>query len=126
MISVASAQDAVTAAVPGGDLNAMLMSALPFVLVFLVFYLVLVRPQMQAAKKHASLVSDLKKGDVVVIDGGLIGEIQSVAGSFVYLRIAEAVVVSVAREAVRTTLSGDAAKDWEAKPAKHAEISKKR
>ncbi len=114
MISVVWAQDAVNAA-PANDFGAIVMSAFPFILVFAVFYFVLLRPQMQAAKKHAALIEGLKKGDVVVTDGGLIGEIQALKEAVVHIRVAEGTVVSIAREAVRTTLTGDVAKGWEAK-----------
>ena len=114
MISVAWAQDA---AVQGSSAASAVMSVVPFLLVFAVFYFFVMRPQMTAAKKHAELLAALKKGDVVVTDGGLIGEISSVKDKFVHVKIAEGMVVTVAREAVRATLAGDAAKGWEAKAA---------
>ena len=122
MISVAYAQDAAAAA---GGLPAILTSALPFLLVFAVFYFVLLRPQMQNAKKHAQLVAGLKKGDVVVTDGGLIGEVQSLKDAMVLVRVAEGVSVTVAREAVRATLSGEAAKGWESKATKEPAVKKR-
>ncbi len=112
MISVAYAQDAATAATAGG-LPAIISSALPFILVFAVFYFVLLRPQMQTAKKHAAMVAALKKGDVIVTDGGLIGEIHAIKDAMVLMRVAEGVVLTVAREAIRSTLSGEALKTWE-------------
>ncbi len=122
MLTLAHAQDAATAAT--GGLPAIIGSALPFILVFAVFYFLLLRPQMQTAKKHAAMISALKKGDVVVTDGGLIGEIAALKDAVVHVRAAEGVVLAVAREAVRNVLTGDAAKGWEAaaKPA----IAKKR
>lgn len=125
MISVAYAQDAAVAA---GGLPAILSSALPFILVFAVFYFVLLRPQMQNAKKHAAMVAGLKKGDVIVTDGGLIGEIHGLKDALVHIRVSEGVVLTVAREAVRSTLSGDAAKAWEsaAKATKSAEPTTKK
>ena len=126
MISVAYAQDAAAAFTAGG-LPAILSSALPFILVFAVFYFVLLRPQMQTAKKHAEMVAGLKKGDVIVTDGGLIGEIQSIKDALVQMRVAEGVVLTVAREAVRSTLAGEAAKAWEAAAKAKAEpVTKKR
>lgn len=127
MISVAYAQDA-AAAVTSGGLPAILSSALPFILVFAVFYFVLLRPQMQNAKKHAEMVAGLKKGDIIVTDGGLIGEVQGIKDALVHMRVAEGVVLTVAREAIRSTLSGDAAKAWEeaAKAAKAEPVTKKR
>ncbi len=126
MISVAYAQEAATAT--AGGLPAILSSALPFILVFAVFYFVLLRPQMQTAKKHAEMIAALKKGDVIVTDGGLIGEIQNIKDAMVQMRVAEGVVLTVAREAIRTTLTGDAAKAWEgaSKATKSEPASKKR
>lgn len=115
MISAVWAQETAAAVAPANDFGAIIMSAFPFILVFAVFYFVLLRPQMQASKKHAALLAELKKGDVVVTDGGLIGEISALKESLVHLRLADGVVVTVAREAVRTTLTGDVAKGWEAK-----------
>ncbi|PZP39155.1 MAG: preprotein translocase subunit YajC [Pseudomonas fluorescens] len=115
MISVAYAQDAAATA---GGLPAIVMSALPFLLVFAVFYFVLLRPQITAAKKHAALLAALKKGDVVLTDGGLIGEVSSLKDAFAHVRLADGVTVTVAREAVRSILEGDAAKGWEAKSSK--------
>lgn len=117
MISTAWAQDAI--AQSNGAASA-IMSAVPFILVFAVFYFFVMRPQMQAAKKHADLVSALKKGDVVVTDGGLIGEVAALKDAFVHVKLGEGMVVTVAREAVRSTLSAEAAKGWEAKAATEA------
>lgn len=114
MISTAWAQ---TAAAPAGDMSSVLMSALPFLLVFGVFYFFVMRPQMTAAKKHADLVGGLKKGDVVLTDGGLVGEIVTVKDNLAHVRVTEGVVMTIAKEAVRATLVGDAAKGWEAKGA---------
>lgn len=126
MISVAYAQDAVAAT--AGGLPAILSSALPFILVFAVFYFVLLRPQMQSAKKHAQMVAGLKKGDVIVTDGGLVGEIHAIKDALVQMLVADGVVLTVAREAIRSTLSGDAAKAWEgvSKASKAEPAPKKR
>jgi preprotein translocase subunit YajC len=118
MISTAWAQGTVAA---GTDINSAIMGAVPFILVFAIFYFFVMRPQMTAAKKHSALVAGLKKGDVVVTDGGLIGEISSIKENLVHVRLGGDTVVTFAREAVRTTLVGEAAKGWEAK----AEAKKK-
>lgn len=116
MISTAWAQG-VTAA-PAGDMASVAMSALPFLLVFAVFYFFVMKPQMTAAKKHSELVAGLKKGDAVVTDGGVVGEITAVKDHFVHVKTGEGVVLTFAKEAVRGTLTGDAAKGWEAKASK--------
>ena len=122
MISTVWAQDA---AVGSANVSNALMSALPFVLVFAVFYFFVMRPQILASKKHAALLEGLKKGDVVVTDGGLIGEVASLKEGMVQVRVADSVILTVAREAVRATLTGDAAKDWE-KAGKSSDVGKKK
>jgi preprotein translocase subunit YajC len=121
MISTAWAQDA--AMLPANDMNSVLMSALPFLLVFAVFYFFVMRPQMTAAKKHNDLVSGLKRGDVILTDGGVIGEIVTVKDHLAHVRVADGVVMTIAKEGVRSTLVGDAAKGWE---AKGSDVAKKR
>ena len=124
MISIAHAQEAATAAT--GNLPAIIGSALPFILVFAVFYFLLLRPQMQTAKKHAEMIAGLKKGDVVVTDGGLIGEITAQKDAIVHIRAAEGVVLAVAKEAVRNVLTGDAARGWDAPASAKPAAVKKR
>jgi preprotein translocase subunit YajC len=111
MISLAWAQDAAGAAAPANDMGALLMSALPFILVFAVFYFVLLRPQMQQGKAHAALLKDLKKGDVVVTDGGMTGEVSAIKDAFVQVKVGPGTVVTLAKEAVKSVLSGEVAKD---------------
>lgn len=118
MISVAWAQDAAAAANPT---VAMLFSYLPLVFIFVIFYMLIIRPQNQAAKAHAALLAALKKGDSVQTQGGLIGTVDSLADDVVSLRIAADVVVKVARVAVMRVLTETpAAKPMTAKPAKGA------
>jgi len=91
-ISNAYAQDA---AASGG-----LLSFLPLVIIFAVFYFMLIRPQMKRSKEHKQLVSQLGKGDEVVTNGGLLGRITAVSESFVTLEVANQVQVKVQRQAV--------------------------
>ncbi|NBT56960.1 MAG: preprotein translocase subunit YajC, partial [Betaproteobacteria bacterium] len=69
-ISSAFAQ---TAPAAGGDLQSTLMSMLPLALMFVVLYLVMIRPQMKKQKEHAAMIAALAKGDEVVTGGGLLG-----------------------------------------------------
>ena len=95
-ISSAYAQDA---APTGG-----LMSFLPLIVIFAVFYFMLIRPQMKRSKEHRQLVSQLGKGDEVVTNGGVLGRITDVSESFVTLEIAENVKISVQRQAVANVM----------------------
>lgn len=91
-ISNAYAQDA---AAGGG-----LMSFLPLIVIFAVFYFMLIRPQMKRSKEHRQLVSQLSKGDEVVTNGGLLGRITEVSESFITLEVADKVQVRVQRQAI--------------------------
>lgn len=110
--STAWAQDA-AAATGSAGIAGMAFSYMPILLIFVIFYFLIIRPQGQAAKQHAALLAALKRGDVVLTDGGLVGEITHVSEGFVQVRLNHDNVVSVARPAIRKVLTGDAAKGWE-------------
>jgi len=95
-ISSAYAQDAA----PSGGL----MSFLPLIVIFAVFYFMLIRPQMKRSKEHRQLVSQLGKGDEVVTNGGLLGRITDVSESFVTLEIADNVKIKLQRQAVTNVM----------------------
>ena len=96
-ISNAYAQDAATS--PGG-----LMSFLPLVVIFAVFYFMLIRPQMKRSKEHKQLVSQLGKGDEVITNGGLLGKIIDVSDSFVTLELADNLQIKLQRQAVANVM----------------------
>ena len=77
-----------------------LMSFLPLVFIFVVFYFLLIRPQTKKAKEHKKMVEGLAKGDEVVTNGGLLGRISKVGDNFIELDISEGVTVKVQRNAV--------------------------
>ncbi len=77
-----------------------LMSFLPLIFIFIVFYFLLIRPQSKKAKEHRQMVEALSKGDEVVTNGGLLGKITRVGDSFVDLEVAEGVTLRVQRHAV--------------------------
>ena len=97
LIASAYAQDAAPA---GGGL----MGFLPLILIFVVFYFMLIRPQMKRAKEHRRLVSALEKGDEVVTNGGLLGKITNVSDSFVTLELADNVEIKLQRHAVASVM----------------------
>ena len=80
----------------GGDMGT-LMSFLPMILIFGVFYFLLIRPQQQKAKEHKALLENLKKGDSVITTGGIYGRVSGIQDQVVTLEIAEKVKVRVAR-----------------------------
>jgi preprotein translocase subunit YajC len=83
------------------------MSILPLVLIFVVMYFLVIRPQSKKAKEHQNMIGSLKKGDRVVMNGGLIGTILKVSEGELELSIAPSTNVSVARQMVSALLSAD-------------------
>lgn len=79
---------------------------LPLVLIFGVFYFFMIRPQMRKAKEHRSMVEALKRGDRVLTNGGIIGQVTKVAdNNEVQVEIAEGVKVRVQKMAISQVLS---------------------
>jgi preprotein translocase subunit YajC len=84
----------------------MLGGFIPMILIFVIFYVVLMLPMQKQRKALAAMIENLKKGDKVVTSGGLFGEVTSVEGPTVLLRIADNVRVRVAKSAI-TGLEGE-------------------
>jgi len=82
---------------------------LPFVLIFGLFFLLIVRPQQQREKKHKAMLEALKKGDVIVTTGGLHGRIEGTSDDdkVLQVRIAEGVKVDISRTAVSFVKKGN-------------------
>jgi len=96
-ISQAYAQTAPAAA---GGAESSLMSLLPLVLMFVVLYFIMIRPQMKRQKEHKAMIEALAKGDEVITSGGLIGRIAKLGESYMHIEIAGGVEVQVQRSAV--------------------------
>jgi preprotein translocase subunit YajC len=96
-ISSAFAQ---TAPAAGGDMQSSLMSMLPLVLMFVVLYFVMIRPQMKKQKEHRTMVEALAKGDEVVTAGGMLGKVTKLGDNFLGVEIANGVEVQLQRSAV--------------------------
>ena len=86
-------------AAPGGTPPA-LMQFMPLVLIFVVFYFLLIRPQQQKAKEHRTLLANLKRNDDVITSGGLYGKIMALTDKVVTLEIAPNVRVRLDRQQV--------------------------
>jgi preprotein translocase subunit YajC len=95
-IASAYAQDA---AQSGG-----LMQFLPLIIIFIIFYFLLIRPQMKRSKEHRKLVSELANGDEVVTNGGLLGRITHVGESFVTIEVADQVEIKLQKQAVASVV----------------------
>lgn len=81
-------------AAPGGTAST-LTTILPLVLIFVVFYFLLIRPQTKRAKEHREMVGKLAAGDEVVTNGGILGRITEVSEHFVTLEVAANVTIRV-------------------------------
>lgn len=99
-ISSAFAQTAPAAAAAGGSMQDSLMSMLPLVLMFVVLYFVMIRPQMKKQKEHRAMVDALAKGDEVVTAGGLLGRVSKMGDNFIGVEVANGVEIQVQRSAV--------------------------
>jgi len=108
------------------DSQGALVQFLPLVLIFIVFYFLLIRPQQKKAKDHRSMLETLRRGDRVVTGGGIVGTVNKVLGpEEVEVDIAQNVRVRVLRSTISTVLSKpdpaatrEAARDKEKETAK--------
>lgn len=82
--SIAYAQEAAAAAQPQGPMGA-LGGFLPIIIIFVIFYFLLIRPQSKRQKAHAAMIEAIKSGDTVVTSAGFIGTVSSVEGNVVVL-----------------------------------------
>ena len=98
-ISSAFAQTA-PAAAGGGDMMSSLTSMLPLVLMFVVLYFVMIRPQMKRQKEHRAMIDALAKGDEVATAGGLLGKVSKLGEGYMTLELAPGIEVQVQRSAV--------------------------
>ncbi len=99
-ISPAYAQAAGGAA-PGADLTTLL----PLVLIFVVFYFLLIRPQQKRAKEHRAMIEAVRRGDKIVTAGGIVGKITKVKDDRVEVEIAEGVRVDVMKSTIADVLT---------------------
>ena len=96
LISDAYAQ----AAAPAASASGGLMSMLPLVLMFVVLYFVMIRPQMKRQKEVKAMLEALTKGDEVVTQGGVIGKISKLGETFVSVEVASGVELQIQRAAI--------------------------
>jgi len=89
-----------------GDGGSGLVSLLPLVLIFVVFYFLLIRPQQKKMKAHRTLVEGLRRGDKVVTAGGLIGNVSKVVSDTeLQVEVADGIRVRVVRSTIQDVLS---------------------
>ena len=83
-----------------GDTQSTLMGMLPLVLMFVVLYFVMIRPQMKKAKEHKAMVEALAKGDEIVVAGGMLGKSAKLGETHIHVEVANGVEVQFQRSAV--------------------------
>lgn len=84
----------------GAAKPSMIESLFPMVLIFLVFYFLIIRPQSKQRKEHKKLLGELKRGDEVVTSSGILGRIEGLTDKFVTLEIADGVRIKMLRSQI--------------------------
>ena len=101
-ISPAFAQSAPAAA--AGSTESTMLSLLPLVLMFVVLYFIMIRPQMKKQKEHKAMIEALAKGDEVVVAGGVLGRVSKLGDTYVHVEVAHGVELQVQRPSVLQVL----------------------
>ena len=81
-----------------------LTSFLPLIVIFVIFYFLLIRPQSKKAKEQKQMIGALAKGDEIVTNGGVLGKITKVGDNFLSLEVADGVQLKIQRHAVATLM----------------------
>ena len=87
-MSLINTLELVTAQIGGTDGNA-LMGMLPIILMFVILYFLMIRPQMKRQKEHKNMVAAMAKGDEVITSGGILGKVTKVSDNYVTIEVAE-------------------------------------
>jgi preprotein translocase subunit YajC len=99
-ISEAIAQTAPAAASTADSMFGSIGGMLPIVLMFVVLYFVMLRPQMKRQKEHKAMIEAIAKGDEVVIGGGILGKVSRMGDNFLHVEVANGVEIQVQRASV--------------------------
>jgi preprotein translocase subunit YajC len=101
------------AQIGGGDTTSMLTSLLPFALIFVIMYFLILRPQQKRVKDHAEMVKNVRRGDTIVTSGGLVGKVTKVVDDDqVEMEISDGVRIRQMRQMITAVRSkGEPAKD---------------
>ena len=100
MLLISNAWAADAPAAPGGAIA----QFLPLIVIFLLFYFMLIRPQQKKMKEHQAMLDSLQKNDEVVTNGGTLGKIVKIGDNFVSLEVADGVVIKVQRAAIQSLM----------------------
>ena len=92
------------AAAPAGGAGGGLLGLLPIILMFVVLYFLMIRPQMKRQKEHKAMIDALGKGDEVVSAGGVVGRVTKVGDAYITLEVAEGTEIILQKAAVTLLL----------------------
>jgi preprotein translocase subunit YajC len=110
MVDIAYAQAAPGAGGPGP-----LVTILPFILIFVIMYFMVIRPQQKKAKDHREMLNKLKKNDEVMTSGGIYGKVVDLKENVVTLEVAQNVRIRVNRAQIATVIGAEKAPAKEGK-----------
>ena len=99
LLMVAAPQIALAEGLTGGGAGG-LASMVPLILIMVIFYFLLIRPQQKRFKAHKTMIDELKKGDKVITGGGLYGQVMDVHEDILKVEIADGVRVRIKRDTV--------------------------
>lgn len=85
---------------PTGGMSPLLIQLVPFLIIFLIFYMLLIRPQAKRQKEHAAMLNALKKGDEVLTQGGIFGVVVGTKDDVVVLKVAEDTKIEVLKQSI--------------------------
>ncbi len=88
----------------GQDPTGGLMGVLPLILMFVVLWFMMIRPQMKRAKEHKAMIEAMAKGDEIVTQGGMAGRVTEIGDNFIHLEVAEKTNIIIQKQAVSTVL----------------------
>jgi len=101
-VLIGSAFAQATGGAPAGDSG--MLGFLPIILMFVLLYFLMIRPQMKRAKEQKQMVEALQKGDEVIAAGGVVGRITKISDAYISLEIASNIEINVQRAAVQMLL----------------------
>jgi preprotein translocase subunit YajC len=101
-LAMATMKNAHAAAAPAADsgFTSGFTSLIPLILIMVIFYFLLIRPQQKKLKEHKAMVSATKKGDSVITGGGIIGKVTNVKDEILTVEIADGVKVKIKRDTI--------------------------
>ena len=95
------------AAASGSNGTAMLIGIAPWLLIFVIFYILMIRPQQRRVKEHQNAIAAVKKGDEVITGGGIRGRVTKVSDDEAEVEIAQGVRIRVVKSTISNVLTGN-------------------